>query len=827
MAQRWVFVVLAVAGCSGQNGSEGAPGPDAAARDTSVSDAGKPKSTTDAGSGARKDVTAPPHSDASGVDARPDDAPHASVDTGVDSGCRGQPRVDGAAPCAAGQSCVLATDCTTKVCNAGDPDSGATPVSCTAGAACVCQSATCTDGVQNGTETGVDCGGSCAGCGAGAACLLGASCASEVCNAGDPDAGPVSIDCPAGASCTCQKPVAYDGVKNDSETDVDCGGETLASGAKNPESDMAPVCQWRMNQHCLLGSDCDQKVCNANGAPGTGGGPINCASGSSACTCQPPFPDDGVQNDSETDVDCGGGSSPGSDGAPKCADKKACKIGLDCTSGVCNSGDPAKAPVPVDCAGAGPCSCQPGVPYDGVANGTETDVDCGGGAVVGSDNAPACADGKSCLVGTDCASSWCSLIDHTCVAGQSCTGPATAAVATEVDLAGVTEHGGIDTCGAGETDETNAHESCCRSLLLPDKSARVDKYEVTAGRMRQFVESIAQTTSPAGTKYPAYDVRDWVSDQIAAATPTGKVLAAQIPANVLGFLPHSGTSTEPLNIVTQLGGQSIDIMIPSNLQGCFNGDEDDGANTFWWPASRLTEQFGAAYFNPAHDYTERSYTQEQYDEKSLNCSPYWMYAAFCAWDGGSMPTDAQITAIWGAGSWPWASPGGVSSVPIPSAKNQFTNAIAQTIDNFDDEYAFYAYPAYPDSFNDEVAGYISAPGRYLLDKTANLSPSFTGTEGWHDVGANMMEMEASAGTGKGTGKFCDYTGILGPGDVLDATNCPAIKAMGPVGVLRSSTMSSIAWFGGSWEVHAIARTRSINIATQYGKAGFRCARPVE
>jgi plastocyanin len=59
--------------------------------------------------------------------------------------------------------CVVGADCTSGVCTAN-----------------VCAAASCTDGVMNGTETGLDCGGSCAAC-LGAACTTASNCASGAC----------------------------------------------------------------------------------------------------------------------------------------------------------------------------------------------------------------------------------------------------------------------------------------------------------------------------------------------------------------------------------------------------------------------------------------------------------------------------------------------------------------------------------------------------------------------------------------------------------------------------------------------------------------------
>jgi hypothetical protein len=67
--------------------------------------------------------------------------------------------------------------------------------------------ATCTDGIQNGNETGVDCGGDCDPC--------------ISCNDGIQNGDETGIDC--GGSCDpC--PSCDDGIQNGDETGVDCGG---------------------------------------------------------------------------------------------------------------------------------------------------------------------------------------------------------------------------------------------------------------------------------------------------------------------------------------------------------------------------------------------------------------------------------------------------------------------------------------------------------------------------------------------------------------------------------------------------------------------------
>ncbi len=94
---------------------------------------------------------------------------------------------------------------------------------------------TCTDGVQNGNETGVDCGGSCPPC-VTATCFDGIQNQGETgvdcggpcpacisCNDGIQNGNETGVDC--GGSCpACVTPTCFDGIQNGNETGVDCGG---------------------------------------------------------------------------------------------------------------------------------------------------------------------------------------------------------------------------------------------------------------------------------------------------------------------------------------------------------------------------------------------------------------------------------------------------------------------------------------------------------------------------------------------------------------------------------------------------------------------------
>ncbi|MDB4935038.1 MAG: hypothetical protein JWP87_2010 [Labilithrix sp.] len=240
-----------------------------------------------------------------------------------------------ATKCGDTKGCAAGTDCTSGLCD---------------NATHTCTVAGCNDGVLNGNETSIDCGGSCSTkCAVGGGCAVGSDCASLSCD---------------GATSKCVAATCNDGIKNANETDTDCGGGC------------APTTKCADTKSCAAGTDCTSGVCD----PGTN----TCSA--AACT-------DTVQNADETDTDCGGSCAP----TYKCADTKKCGVPADCVSGVCD---------------AATLTCTAPACNDNVFNGTETDVDCGGSC------APAnkCADAKGCAAGTDCTSGVCSPIAQICVA---------------------------------------------------------------------------------------------------------------------------------------------------------------------------------------------------------------------------------------------------------------------------------------------------------------------------------------------------------------------------------------------------------------------------
>jgi len=504
----------------------------------------------------------------------------------------------------------------------------------------------CTDGKKNGVETDVDCGGSCSQkCGALKGC------------AGNPDCGS-DLVC---VKNVCAAVTATDGVKSGTETDVDCGG------------DLAPPCET--GKACVAGKDCVDKICNGG-------------------VCAPPSPTDGVKNGKETDVDCGGGAP-----ANPCADLLACKAGPDCASGVC-TGDVCQAPGPndgvkngaetdVDCGGGvaarclptkacaeGPrdcdsfvCTgnvCQAPAPNDGVKNGSETDTDCGGpdGAT------PRCAANLSCAADGDCASDGCDYGKH-CAVARSCT----------------KEQGG-HSCGPGEA--AAGHESCCITSELTGMGSRIDKYHVTAGRMRAFIERVnGDVRTFAQGNVPGWDAGAWND---------------LVPSNV---------------------GEADKMLGPLWFGAPNDGDADTNA---WSKRSCNPNTFGGhTYWTPASaGGTLSSFTQAQLDAKALNCVNWHLAKAFCAWDGGRLATRAEITNAFtnnGQHAHPW----------VWSDATTFTDAEGVQDPRLNHRFN-YGFPGNNPPRNGggtllDIAWHVAAPGRFPLGANMN---------GVQDIAGNLL-----------------------------------------------------------------------------------------
>jgi hypothetical protein len=530
----------------------------------------------------------------------------------------------------------------------------------------------CTNGLKDDGEDGLDCGGVCPTKCTGEVCMSNTECGSGSCT-GNACAAPAGKPCGVGTPvplCTdgqaceldkdcksgfcdgakCATPASEshsDGKKNSGETGVDCGGSVKAT-APCPDGQM-----------CVDSADC----------VGT------CTAG----LCGPIGPMDGKKNNGETDVDCGGAN------APKCAVDKTCAADTDCADGYCPPGT---------------LKCTLPRYDDGAKNGSETDTDCGGN--VSATGFKKCAETKACLVDTDCNGA-CKDFAGTkkCIDAPSCK-----------------PHFGGDTCGTNEVGSgveshlgpasavMAGHESCCTSLevksftdpVMPAGKTKVylDKYEITAGRMRAFLEAVGGGVDAAGNAKSA-NVRAWMAAhrpnrwnngwEEALPTANNNSSTTYTIKNATTNLLYPGQDQYLVNHFIQStwwvgnasgafgAGSSVDFTVDngtfhalgaahffpeywakqpdwsegpdyaaSHALNCINTVGSYGYSTYWFDKATIVANTIAG---PSDVVGGKYFSKDELDTKSLNCSPNALFAAFCSWDGGQLATADVIDKVSG------------------------------------------------------------------------------------------------------------------------------------------------------------------------------------
>jgi hypothetical protein len=647
----------------------------------------------------------------------------------------------------------------------------------------------CTNATKDDGEIGVDCGGVCPLKCTGDVCAVGTDCGSGQCNmtacaapagktcgvgapvpkCNDGDSCELDKDCSSGfcSGNKCATPPAgshMDGVKNGGETGVDCGGSV---------KDMTPCPD---GQGCIDSTDC----------VGT------CTAG----ICGPISHMDGKKNLDETDVDCGGAT------APKCADGKDCGADVDCATGYCPA-DTHKCIAPTY--------------TDGVQNGTETDVDCGGTGM----GSKVCAQGLNCKVDTDC--------NGACTYLKKC-----------VDMPSCKNHHGGDTCGTNEEGSgfeshlgpgavvTTGHEDCCRTLevtgysdpVMPAGKTKVylDKYEITAGRMRAFLEAIGGGVDAAGnakdpnvkaymaahppttrwntgwenilpadnaTSTATFVVKDVTTDfgypgqdqylmnhftqntwwiRATGETDTAKQTPGTQGTYTVGtgvfYVLNAGTMmpeyyANPANWPPPVEGEGYAV---AHALNCSNHAGSLGWSTYWFDNATINTyggDNGVGKFPGSKDLL---------DEKAMNCSPNALFAAFCAWDGGQLADADVIDAITGNAVSPiydsgndGSCQGGAACQGGKLAAGKSTTCAGNTLNTFGDGTQG-CYSVFPYTTNDtnntyDDTGKIAAPGRVLADVITKAA----GDEPWMDLIGNLQEAVIKKADGPTPTRF-DYRG---------------------------------------------------------------------
>jgi len=196
-------------------------------------------------------------------------------------------------------------------------------------------------------------------------------------------------------------PSCIDSIQNQDETDIDCGGS-------------CQKCQ--SDKSCSVNSDCFSSICENN-----------LCKDLVSCT-------DSIQNNDETDIDCGKNCNP-------CELNQSCLINQDCTSNLCLN---------LTCYPALSCT-------DSIKNQNETDIDCGG-------NCDRCNTTQSCNINQDCISDFC--INNTCII-YHCQNSIKDYNETDIDCGSTCDRCSINQACQVDEDCTNNNcvEGICKSIV--------------------------------------------------------------------------------------------------------------------------------------------------------------------------------------------------------------------------------------------------------------------------------------------------------------------------------------------------------------------------
>lgn len=396
-------------------------------------------------------------------------------------------------------------------------------------------------------------------------------------------------------------------------------------------------------------------------------------------------------------------------------------------------------------------------------------------------------------------------VNPTGTKGRSCTGGA----------------GADKTCGGVENDDTKpGSKDCCDAQTLPGgtynrfnnagfpaKVSRftLDTFEVTGGRFRAWVEATngnLRSTAPAagGGAHPRIPNSGW-------RTEWNK------------FLPTSRAEVDKL-----LGP---DESTNGDIGACQFGTnlQDSGALTWWTSALEARVK----QLNPNNAKVASEHTKDALDRKPLNCIPWHVLFAFCAWDGGRLPTDAEFGFALAGGSeqrpFPWGpvpdnqqvvlgNQPGLAKVPVfdPFAKYLSARLYDATLgpNVFEQNYAF-TYGGKVMGKTDGAA-HIPAVGR---------KPLGNGKWGHADLAGGMWEWMLDEGP-------------IRKGNCDDCANVswPAVDAKDPNAEMDQDDFKNpggLDWFvGGARSIRGSAWDNSTGLATgqSEGEIPFYTSYPV-
>ena len=265
--------------------------------------------------------------------------------------------------------------------------------------------------------------------------------ANEVCREGVCEPKPLACEPACGANEVCREGVCEP--KSVVCEPACAANEVCREGVCEPKSVICePACG--ANEVCREGV-CEPKSVVCEPACGAN---EECREGT--CVALPASCTNRIQDEDESDVDCGGSSD-----CPRCIDGKKCTLGSDCVGGICHE--------------KGWCESLP------CANGKqdvgESDVDCGGLFC------DACVIGKRCNVDRDCQSGVC---DEGICQAQSCTDGRRNQDETDIDCGGSCPKCGLTETCLVESDCAEGLLCIANICVLPEPETTADVRVVNA-----------------------------------------------------------------------------------------------------------------------------------------------------------------------------------------------------------------------------------------------------------------------------------------------------------------------------------------------------------
>lgn len=395
-----------------------------------------------------------------------------------------------------------------------------------------------------------------------------------------------------------------------------------------------------------------------------------------------------------------------------------------------------------------------------------------------------------------------------CVRTKSCTGAPGADARCGGVLGDEAAEGADDCCETRAVPGGTYNQFNDRGFPATVSPFMLDRYEITTGRFRAWVEA--------------------TDGNLHAAAPVEGAGAHPLVAK-------SGWRSE-WNRFLPASRAEVDAMLGPEMCQMGSNLDDWGALT-WWTESLDAKVKSAHGENPDAADVLAENSKEALDHKPLNCVPWEVMFAFCVWDGGRLPTNAEWGFAAAAGAeqraFPWGSPApsdlapisgdpSMSKTPFFTSGRTFTTAAL-----FDPTWGKNSYP-------ETYALTWGRPYRLEVDNAAHIAPvgrkvPGNGKWGHADLAGGMHEWMLDEGP-------------IRPGTCTDCANVdwPAPDAFDPRAT--EGLQFDKRWFaggaravrGGAWDnalLLAIGQSRaeidvftSYPIRRTYRALGGRCAR---